>query len=383
MSDAMYVMSPTEVAWGYLVGHTGTLPGPDDPSATPRRALETVIRKALLRPPCGVAFSGGRDSSAVLAVATHVARREGLAEPIPITRVFPDAPRTEETSWQETVLRHLRLGDWHRLEFHDELDVVGPLARPLLLEEGVVWPPTLHGNIPMIEVVAGGTLLNGEGGDEVLGVKAHRVAPLSGLLRDPRHAGWKQVRSSLGAVAPRRVRVSRARRREERFEATWLTQSARQAFADAFVVAEGVQPLSYAASVKMVPRRRTQVHGAHNRSLLARRHDVEAWSPLLHSEFVHAMAREGGRLGHGDRTAALRSLIPDLLPDAVLARTSKAVFTSTFNARHTRDFAESWSGEGLDDELVDADELRRIWLSGRGVALTAALLQTAWMADNR
>lgn len=380
--DAMYVMSPLEIVWGYLLGHTGSLPTPQVPSRTPRQALEAVIVKALQRPPCGVAFSGGRDSSAVLAVATHVARREGLAAPIAVTRVFPDAPATDETAWQEKVLRHLQLEEWVRLEFHDELDVVGPLATANISRHGVVWPPTLHGNIPMIETMAGGTLLNGEGGDEVLGVKAHRVAPLSNAIRSPRSSSWKQIRSGLGALLPGALRESRTRLRYESFSTPWLTERGRKSLIDAVVRQERLEPLAFSASVRRVPRRRTQVYLAHNRGLLAQGSDVEAWSPLLHPEVVHAISREGRFLGVGDRTSALRSLVPDLLPDAVLARTTKAEFRGAFNARHTIDFAQSWSGTGLDEEMVDIDELRRMWLSGRGTALTAALLQTAWLSEH-
>ena len=60
--------------------------GPDeDPAPLPepgglgvRGALEAAVLPALQRPPCLVSFSGGRDSSAVLAVAADVARRHGL-----------------------------------------------------------------------------------------------------------------------------------------------------------------------------------------------------------------------------------------------------------------------------------------------------------------
>ena len=103
---------------------------------------------ALERPPCGVAFSGGRDSSLVLAVAVHVARREGLPEPIPITRVFPDVSESDEQLWQERVVRHLGLREWHRVTVHDELDVMGPHATAHLREHGIVWPPTIAGDAP-------------------------------------------------------------------------------------------------------------------------------------------------------------------------------------------------------------------------------------------
>jgi asparagine synthase (glutamine-hydrolysing) len=331
-----------------------------------------------------VAFSGGRDSSTVLAVATHVARHEGLPDPIPITRVFPDAPTTDESTWQEMVVRHLELDEWQRLVFHDEFDMVGPLAQSIISRNGVVWPPTLFGHIPVIESVSGGTLLDGEGGDEVLGVGAHRVAPLAGLLHSPRPLRWGRVRSALGAIAPRMIRRKYAvRRQQARVPTTWLRPSAHRALLDAFADQGAAQPLSFAASVRRIPRRRTQVCLAQNRDFLAGRYGVEAWSPLLDPEFVHAISRDGGSLGRGDRTAVLGALIPDLLPGAVLARTSKVDFRAAFYTRHTLEFAESWSGNGLNDDLVDGPELRRIWRSGHGNALTSALLQTAWLADHR
>ena len=50
--------------------------------------------------------------------------------------------------------------------------------------------------------------------------------------------------------------------------------------------------------------------------------------------------------------------------------------------RPTREFAARWSGDGVDHDLVDAEELKRLWVSGTRVAPTAAMLQAAWLADN-
>ena len=61
------------------------------PAGTALAALEAAIMPALLRSPCLVSFSGGRDSSAVLAVAARLARGAGLADPIPITIRVPAA----------------------------------------------------------------------------------------------------------------------------------------------------------------------------------------------------------------------------------------------------------------------------------------------------
>ncbi len=209
--DSLYLMSPLETATCILLGHTGSLPPSASGIRDPRRALEHVVRDALLRPPCGVAFSGGRDSSAVLAVATHVARRDGLPPPIPITKVFPLVPSAEEGSWQETVVRHLGLDDWQRVVIHDELDLVGPLATANLIAHGVVWPPMIHGDVPVVELVRGGSVIDGEGGDEVLGVGVHRIAPVTHLLRHPRPLRRSRLRPrGRGRVACRLARPSRA-----------------------------------------------------------------------------------------------------------------------------------------------------------------------------
>jgi Asparagine synthase len=379
----VYVMSAMEVARGYLLGHVGSLPPPVDRASSPRQALEQVVREALLRPPCGVAFSGGRDSSVVLAVATHVARRDGLPEPVPITRVFPDVPESGEDEWQETVVRHLQLRDWHRVQIHDELDVIGPLAARHLVEFGVVWPPTIAGDVPLVDAVPGGSVMDGEGGDEVLGVAAHRVAPLTRIRRRPRPLRWRRVRAALGAVAPAPVRGRHERRRWAEQPLNWLRPAARDALAAALEQTERDRPLSYASSVRMVPRRRTQVLGAENRRILCARRGVQFTSPLLHPEFVHALARAGGVLGQGERTDALRALVSDLLPDTVITRTSKAVFTRCYMGRHTRDFAAGWTGDGVDPDLVDPEELRRLWLTETRIAPTAALLQSAWLATRQ
>ena len=310
-------------------------------------------------------------------------RRDGLPDPVPITRIFPGAPGTDESEWQELVVRHLGLREWSRLELTDELDLLGPLARPRVLEHGVVWPPTLHGDIPLVEPVApGGSLIDGEGGDEVLGVEAHRVAPVTAVLRGQRSPTGRNLRPLLGALLPDAVRArrSRLRYRPQVKHLPWLRPAMRDALVDALALADREHPLSFARSVRRVPTRRTQALLARNRQIFARRRGVELTSPLLDPDVVRALAYDGGMLGLGDRTAVLRRLVPDLLPDAVLARTSKAQFGAAYMGQHTRAFAEHWRGDGLDPEMVDAEALRASWLGNSRNALTSALLQAAWLA---
>jgi asparagine synthetase B (glutamine-hydrolysing) len=378
--DSLYLMAPMEIAWGYVPGQMEPSPRLVEVSGGPREALEEVVGDALRRPPCGVAFSGGRDSSAVLAIATHVARRDGLPEPIPITRVFPDAPAAEESRWQEEVVGHLGLDEWQRVSIHDELDVIGPLAARHLVEHGVVWPPMIHADIPLVESLRGGTLIDGEGGDEVLGVEAHRVAPLTRLVRSPRPVRRHHVSAAARALAPARVRARQLRRRLSVQPLDWLTTEARQALIDALAAVQASQPLSFRESIRTVPARRTQTLMARNRRILAVRHGVELSSPLLHPRVVQAIGDDGGVLGRGDRTAVLRAFVADLLPDAVLSRVGKATFGEAYMGRQTREFATRWTGDGIDPRLVNPDELRRVWLAEEPTALTAALVQSAWLA---
>ena len=136
-------------------------------SMEPSVALKRAVLPALLRPPCVVSFSGGRDSSLVLAAAVAVARTEGLALPVPITVRFPASAATDEQEWQERVVGQLGVADWVRLDLGDELDCIGPVARPVLLRHGVLWPPNAHFHVPQLEHAVGGALLTGVGGDEI------------------------------------------------------------------------------------------------------------------------------------------------------------------------------------------------------------------------
>ena len=106
MSEARVLLTPLESALDDGIGDAADeppLPAVGE-ALDPLEALEAAVLPALQRPPCLAMFSGGRDSSLVLAVASRVARREGLAEPIPTTQVFPDFPETDEARWQKLVL---------------------------------------------------------------------------------------------------------------------------------------------------------------------------------------------------------------------------------------------------------------------------------------
>lgn len=98
-------MDRLEIAGGWLNGYDPD-PFPPDPRVSPRQALEELVSGYLSCPPCLLAFSGSRDSSALLAVVVSVARREGLPLPIPVTLTYPGAAGTDELNWQHLVIDH-------------------------------------------------------------------------------------------------------------------------------------------------------------------------------------------------------------------------------------------------------------------------------------
>jgi asparagine synthase (glutamine-hydrolysing) len=158
-----------EAAAGYVFGQDGgeleLPPGHRDP----RAALTAAMRPALQRGRCHVSFSGGRDSSAVLAVATDIARREGLDDPIPVTLRFSAVPSTDESDWQETVIDRLGIVAWEVVEIADELDLLGAIARQTLTEHGLLWPPNAYAHVPLLRRAHGGALMTGFDGDGVFG----------------------------------------------------------------------------------------------------------------------------------------------------------------------------------------------------------------------
>jgi asparagine synthase (glutamine-hydrolysing) len=185
------------------------------------------------------------------------------------------------------------------------------------------------------------------------------------------------------ALGPRRVRARAARRDWSIDRISWLRRPALASLFEELLRAERDRPLSFQKSVQVVARQRHHVLARQNRVLLSRRFDVELASPLVEPHVVAALARHGGRLGPGSRTEALRALVSDLLPDEVLARTSKATFGSCYFGQRTREFAAHWQGEGIDERLVDVERLRREWLRPEPHNLSGALLQHAWLASSR
>ena len=369
---------PLEIASGIIVDGAPHAPKlPDGSRRRLRAAIDDAVRGALLRPPCLVSFSGGRDSSAVLAAATALARREGLELPIPATQRFPDVSSTHEDDWQEDVVRHLALPDWVRITVNDELDSVGPIAQAVLRRHGLLWPFNSHLHVPLYERAAGGSLLTGVGGDELFGPQRWRVAQslLSGRTRPrPRHI------PTLGfALAPAHVRCEvLARRHELRWP--WLHPHIDALLNQARSDWHARTPRRWNAALGWWWKSRTRVVLAQTMDLLGADSQTQVVQPFLEPAVLSAAAAEFGVRGPGDRTTVMRAVFGDDLPDRVLARRSKARFDAAFCSHHSRAFGARWTGGGVDRSLVDAERLADVWNAVQPDPRSFSLMQAAWLA---
>lgn len=361
---------------------TGVDPrGPDildaDPVPDPVTALELALLRCWEHPPVYVAFSGGRDSSALLALATRVARREGLPEPVPLTQRFGTVAEADETAWQEQVVRHLGLSHWELLESGAELDLVGDVATTVLRTHGLLWPPASHAHVPMYEHASGGTLVMGDGGDQVFaGWRRSRVGDVLARHARPRPRDLVTLANAAAPVAVREV----AEIRRAPTPAPWLSLDVRRAWARRDGAANAREPATWPAFLRWSRRERPTLLMLDTWDRLARERGTRHATPFWDLVFLRSLATWGGRLGPGSRTRIMRALFGDLLPDRVLARRSKARFSQAYFGEPTRRFAQDWDGTLPGADVVDTERLRAHWRSERPWSTSAALLQSAWLS---
>lgn len=369
-------LSSVEIATGVVTGADPTIePLPSGVAGTPRECLEKACVPWLRMEPCCVSFSGGRDSSAVLAVATHVARKRGLADPVPVTLRFPDAPESEETAWQELVVRHLKLDEWERIEVHDELDFLGPVATDLISRHGLLWPANVHTQAHVVQRVRPRALLTGLEGDGLLG--SWRWGQVVAAVLDTDSRTLRHVALLLYANGPSVVRRSRMKRKGL-LESPWLTNEAERETGLRWMRHDAEEPGRWRARVRWWSRRRYLSLVTRSLDVIGKDLDVTIGHPLLDRSFLAALSNVRPITGLGDRTNAMKHLFGDVLPDRVLSRSTKALFAGPYWGPVTRRFTEEWDGEGIDPALVDADALRRVWSEDRPDTRTASLLQSLW-----
>jgi asparagine synthetase B (glutamine-hydrolysing) len=377
MTASPLSLSPFELATGMIFGvRAGALPDPTE--GGPVQAVEDAIRPALLRPPCVVSFSGGRDSSAVLAVAAALARREGLPLPVPATNVFPAAHETDERLWQERVVRHLRLSDWVRIEHTVELDLLGCYAQRLLRRHGLLWPFNVHFHAPLLEVAAGGSLLTGVGGDELFGAVEHDRA-VALIARRVRPEPRDLLRLGFMFAPPIIRRAVLARRRP--LALPWLRVEAQRRLTEVLAAWAADLPRTLAGRLTWVWRSRYLGVLTAALESAAADEDVLLRHPLLAGELWAEVGRVAQPAGFAGRTDGMRRLFGTVLPDEVCSRAGKARFDAAFWTARARAYAASWDGARVPAEWVDQQALAAHWRAAEPLANSFTLLQASWLAS--
>ncbi|MBQ1074976.1 hypothetical protein KBX06_17650 [Micromonospora sp. C31] len=362
--------TPYDLATGLVTGvapHDEADPGPLRVVPTtlpPLAALEAAVLPALRRPPCLLSFSGGLDSSLVLAVAVRVARREGLPDPVPVTWRFTGAPRAYESPWQDEIVRVLDVGrDWQILRADDDLDLIGPVARRFLHRFGVLHPLNLHLHLPIVELAAGGSLLTGGGGDQIL-------------------AGWRRPAPASLREAAGRLRAGLRRRPPATQVFPWLRPAAAREVRRAFRAEERAEPVRLADRVAWHLRRRDLRTSVACATLVADAHDVRLVQPLLDPVFTGALVRWAGHLRRPTRAQLLAGIAAGELPAPVTAVRRKAHFLAVFLRSPTREFVRRWDGDGVNEDVVDPAALREVWSRWPIPECTAGLVQHLWLRQH-
>jgi hypothetical protein len=374
-------LTEIDVASGVVVGQDR---GPDrpvfvHPGPDPMTRLGELAAELLAASPCVIAFSGGRDSSALLALFVDVARRQGLDEPIAVTARWDDDAASDERQWQEQVIGAIGAEHWEIIRPGDDLDLLGAEAVGALKGQGLMWPAPAYAFLPMIRRAAGGVFVSGEGGDEAFGLYPHgRFWDAVRHRRIPLRPDWV---AAVLACAPRPCRRRQWERKVPPYQ-SWLRPEARDRFARQLADDQMDDPIRWD---------RYQVIGRSRRAVSLTLGTLDAIcalegaryaGPFLDTGFLAGLATWGGRFGRGDRTAVMTALFDQMLPAPVLARTSKASFGGVFWGPASRRFAEEWDGSGLDGRLVDAEALRREWLSPVPVFGSALPLHAAWLSHH-
>jgi asparagine synthase (glutamine-hydrolysing) len=373
-----------EMHSGVIVGYRRTPPEPPkEPlhSSGVGGALEELLLPALSRPPCMVAFSGGRDSSVLLAVATEVARRHGLNDPIPLTERFPEHPRTWENEWQEKVVRHLGLSDWEILQIRSELDALGPIARTALLRHGLHWPPNAYGMNVFLRAAGNGSVITGNGGDETFLYLVGRRAKRASTLQILRMNSIRNLATYLPLeLLPKGLKARILARRVLRLP--WLRRGARRDVRRRFLKYNTKDADETPWDLQDFQDRRYLELARSAFSAYSEDTNTLLCEPFFDPRFHQVVMAATPPEGFPSRNAAFAHFFGDLLPPDSIHRTSKAVFTEVFWGQDSKEFARRWDGSGLDHDLVDPDALRMEWAKPRPDLRSITPLQAAWLHSN-
>jgi hypothetical protein len=378
MSGATPAMSglditDVEIATGGITGTAAPLahldghPGAEGPLA----ALERACLPALQAGPCLVSFSGGMDSTLVLAAALRAARREGLPDPVPVTWRFPGVPATDETDWQERILQRLGVRDRHVLTGADELDLVGPVATRMMRTLGTYYPANLHLHLPIADLATGGSILTGMGGDQMF--LGPNVVARPGARR---RAEW--------LPDPLRDRVRRSVGRDPYPWTTTRTSVAVQRAERAEAI-RTVRAVGLADRLEWQLQRRYLAISAGDTARLGAATGVGIHHPLLDQDFLRAVLATFGD-GPPPSRARMFEVMAQGCDPVVWTERPKAWFADVFLTDTARRYAAAWAARSATPPLpagVKPAALKRAWSSGTFPPASALLLQWCRLHDRQ
>ena len=286
-------LTALEIASSEILG-TVPLQFPSWLNQSPVAALEGVLLAALQREPCCVTFSGGRDSSLLLALIMHIARREGLSEPVVLTVRFPNSQLSGESEWQELVIEHVGAKRWEIIQQSYEIELIGDLALQIRRRHGLLYPPNTHFFVPLLQFAKGGVIVTGQAGDDLLlGWQARRVADLLARRRQPWRGDLKALaRATMPRTVRRPIAMTRAARRASDDGLQWLRPSVAAHLARAQARERVDQPRSWDAWVRWRAAWRGRALSRENEAMLAAEADVEMVHPFQDPGVIASLALE-------------------------------------------------------------------------------------------
>jgi asparagine synthase (glutamine-hydrolysing) len=222
----------------------------------------------------------------------------------------------------------------------------------------------VHLHLPIVELGAGGSVLTGAGGDQVL-------------------AGWRRPtpNSPLRILAHHlRAFPSRHRRRADLFP--WLHPEASQEIQREYRSERRREPRQLGRRITWHTYRRDLLGTCSSLARIAADHDVALVNPLLDGGFLAALTVQAGGRRRRTRTELLAEIAAGSLPDVVTAPRPKARFLEVFLRAPTRHFVRTWDGSGADEDLVDVAALRDLWSRWPIPGGTAGLVQSLWLKTN-
>jgi hypothetical protein len=373
-------LTPLDLATANMLGQESRQPLPRAGSdVSLEETLFDVIEPALSSGRCLVSFSGGRESAFVLGAATAAARSRGYDDPIPVTLRYPLASADRDRAHQERVIAFLGLREWERVTIHDEFELVGPYAVRALEQVGVLFPVTAYVLLPLLDLARGGWLLAGGGLTDFFAYwRWRRVADVLARRRPLRRRDLRQL--SLAALpSPARERVLLARYRHQ--PAPWLRADAAHAVERLLAAEAAAVPMRFDAALSRQRQQRCYSGMRASLDAVAASAGARFLMPLRTDEYASAVAAKGRRLGFGDRLMTLRRLAGDLLPDELLVRSDVVNEQRVLFGERARSFAASWSGGGLDPDVVDCDVLRECWARAEPPWAATMLFQMAFAHD--